>query len=609
MRTVNKEHILRGIPVCNGYAIGNVFVFHRFIPDFTMRILKDSEVEAEKARFDRAIKETEQELKYLQSEIRREMGSDLAELISLQISLLYDVDLYQGTITFIENQKRNAEYAYSEVLKKYIVPLNEAKTPFFRERLADITDVSTRVLSNILGVEMPSIYEVAQDSIIIAYDFLPSEAALLDKNRVIGVATEAGGKTSHTAIMTKAKEIPSVVGIENLIKKITEVYQDGKTDKKVVLDGSRGMLVLQPTEKRIMFYKKEQEKIQRHRNYLDSLKESESTTKDGKHIDISANIEFVGEALTALQNGAKGIGLFRTEYLYMARRRPVTEDEQFEIYSSVAEQMKPYPVIVRTFDFGGDKIIPGYAEPNPFLGWRAIRLCFDNPELFINQIKAILRASAKGNIKIMLPMISNIEELRQAKKFLEQAKNELRTKNIQFDNNIEMGIMVETPACAIMADKFAQECNFFSIGSNDLTQYTLAVDRDNKRVAKLFDSLEPSVLTMIKTTIQSAHKNGIWVGLCGEFAADPLGIILLVGMGIDELSMVSSVIPLAKKIVRSIDFTFAEETSKKVIEMASASDVKEYLEMALRKNYPELSEFLVKLESGNELNLHTIKKL
>ncbi|MEO0077350.1 MAG: phosphoenolpyruvate--protein phosphotransferase, partial [candidate division WOR-3 bacterium] len=343
---------------------------------------------------------------------------------------------------------------------------------------------------------------------------------------------------------------------------------------------------------RISFYKKEKERIQRQQTYLTSYKETESTTKDGKHVDISANIEFVAEAVSALQNGAYGIGLFRTEYLYLARRRPVTEDEQEQIYSDVAEKMKPYPVIIRTFDFGGDKIIPGYTEPNPFLGWRAIRLCYDNPELFLNQIKAILRASIKGNVKIMLPMISNIEELRQGKLFIEQAKNELRSKNIEFDNNIDVGIMVETPACVMLADKFASECNFFSIGSNDLTQYTLAVDRDNKRVAKLFDSLNPSVLKLIKLTIDAAHRHGIWVGLCGEFAADPFGIIVLIGLGIDELSMIPRLIPYAKKIIRNIEYGFAQKISEEILTMASEKEVTAFLNSQLKSAYPELLKFI-----------------
>ena len=602
MKIPKKEQILRGVPVSSGFAIGKFFIFHRFLPSYKERVIQDSEIEFEKQRFERAIKATELELNTLKNEIRREMGSDLAELISFQITLLYDQDLFKGTIGFIENQKRNAAFAYSEVLKKYIVPLAEAKTPFFRERIADITDVSSRVLSNILGVELPSIYEVTPGSIIVAYDLVPSEAALLDRNRIAGVAIEAGGKTSHTAIMTKAKEIPAVVGIENLLKKATYLVEENTTlENQVVLDGLRGLLIIEPTEKRIDFYKKEEKRTQKQKTYLFTLKESESTTKDGKHIDVSANIEFVAETVSAIENGARGVGLFRTEYLYLARRRPVTEDEQEQIYSAVAIKMKPDPVIIRTFDFGGDKIIPGYTEPNPFLGWRAIRLCFDNQELFVNQIKAILRASTKGNVKLMLPMISSLDELRQAKAFIEQAKDELGKKSILFDHNIDLGVMVETPSCALLAESFAKECNFFSIGSNDLTQYTLAVDRDNKRVAKLFDSLHPAVLKLIKTTIDAAHNNGIWVGLCGEFATDPLGIILLVGMGIDELSMVSSIIPLAKKIIRSIDFSIAQEISRQVLALTTAKDVADLINSNLETKYPILVKFLhdIQRETGS----------
>lgn len=605
MKIVKKEQILRGIPVSSGYAIGNIFIYQRFIPSYKERQLKTSEIESEKQRFQDAVKKTEEELKLLKEEIRREMGSDLAELISLQIALLFDQDLYNGTIKLIESERRNAEYAYSKILNKYIVPLNEAKTPYFRERLADIMDVSSRVLSNILGVELPSIYEVTAGSIVIAYDLLPSEAALLDRNRVAGIAIEGGGKTSHTAIMTKAKGIPAVVGIENLMKHINSLCED-KPDKdfQVILDGSRGILITNPTEKRIESYKKEQIEFKKQQNYLASFTESDSTTKDGKHIDISANIEFVSEAMSAKKTGARGVGLFRTEYLYLARRRPISEDEQCDIYATVAQIMKPDPVIIRTYDFGGDKIIPGYNEPNPYLGWRAIRLCFDNPELFLNQIRAILRASVKGNVKIMLPMISDYNELLQAKDFIEQAKGDLKARNVIFDENIEVGVMVETPSCVILAEKFAKDCNFFSIGSNDLTQYTLAVDRDNKRVAKLYHSFNPAVLSLIKMAIDAAHHNKIWIGLCGEFGADPYGIIILVGMGIDELSMMASVIPLAKKIIRSIEFSFAKELADQALRLNSAIEVEKHIKLMIRRKYPELANFLDKIESINQLNLN-----
>ncbi|MCX7784827.1 MAG: phosphoenolpyruvate--protein phosphotransferase [candidate division WOR-3 bacterium] len=589
-----KELILRGIPVSPGIAMGRVFVFKRFVPNFRERLIPHNEVRNEISRFQKAIRETEQELKVLQEEIRQEMGADLAELISLQIALLNDPELIDGTINFIVNEKRNAEFAYSEILKKYLIPLNDAKTPFFKERLADVIDVSTRVMRNLSGEALPSIYEVSPGSILVAHDLLPSEAALLDRERIAGVATEVGGKTSHTAIMTKGKEIPAVVGVEHLMKSVSSV------SSQVVLDGSRGLLILEPTEKRINFYKKELESIQRQRSYLATLKESESSTLDGKHIDVSANIEFVAETLTALENGARGIGLFRTEYLYLAKRGPVSEDEQAMIYADVADKMKPYPVIIRTFDFGGDKLIPGYFESNPFLGWRAIRLCFDNLELFLNQIRAILRAGTKGNVKLMLPMISSIEELRKAKLIIEQAKNELRNKGVQFDPNLEVGIMVETPACALLADQFAQECNFFSIGSNDLTQYTLAVDRDNDRVAKLYDHLHPAVLKLIKSTIDSAHKNGIWVGLCGEFASDPLGVIVLVGLGIDELSMVPFAIPIAKKIIRSIDFSIVKEIAQQILTLSTPKEVSDFIQENIKTKFPDLAKFLATVQSGNQ---------
>ncbi len=591
-----KELILRGIPVSPGFAIGKVFVYKRFIPSYRERIIADSEIKNELARFQNAIFATERELRFLQNEIRQEMGQDLAELISLQISLLLDQELLQETINFIVNHKRNAEFAYSEVLKKYLIPLNDAKTPFFKERLADIIDVSTRVLRNISGEELPSIYEITPGSILVAYDLLPSEAALLDPNRIAGVATEVGGKTSHTAIMTKGKEIPCVVGIEHLMKSVAS------PPSQIILDGSRGLLIIEPMEKRISFYKKEIEHIKKQRSYLASLKESESSTLDGKYIDISANIEFVAETLSALENGCRGIGLFRTEYLYLAKRGPVSEDEQTLIYSDVADKMKPYPVIIRTFDFGGDKLIPGYFESNPFLGWRAIRLCFDNMELFMNQIKAILRANTKGNVKLMLPMISSIEELRKAKLIIEQAKNDLKIKGVSFDPNLEVGIMVETPSCALLAEHFAQECNFFSIGSNDLTQYTLAVDRDNDRVQKLYDHLHPAVLKLIKQTIDAAHKNGIWVGLCGEFASDPFGVIVLVGLGIDELSMVPFAIPVAKKIIRSIDFSTVKEIAQQCLNMTSPKDVSDFLKENIKIKFPALAKFLNDYSSTNKHN-------
>lgn len=566
-----KEKILRGIPVSSGYIIGRTFIYENFFAKLSAHPIKEQEISQEITRFEAAIDETEQELKELYEQVKREMGRDLAEFISVQISLLKDQDTLQKTKDFIKENKLNAEFAYSEVQKRLAAPVAASSVAFFRERIADILDVANRVLRNLLHDELPPIHEIEKGSIIIAHNLLPSEAALLNPNQVLGVITETGGKTAHTAIIIKAKEIPAVMGVENIIKQI-------ENEKSVILDGFRGIVILDPTDKRLEFYKQEIEKFDRRKKHFFQLKEVDPITKDGKYIDLSANIEFIAESYTAQQYGARGIGLFRTEYLYLAKHRAPTEEEQYQVFAEVAAKMKPYPVIIRTFDLGGDKVIPGYIESNPFLGWRAIRFCFDDIELFKNQLRAILRASAVGNVKVMFPMVSTIEEVKRARLLLNEAQKELKAKKIPFDDEMEVGIMIEIPSAALKADALAKECNFFSIGSNDLTQYTLAVDRTNERVSRLYDHLHPAVLRLIKDTIEAAHRHNIWVGLCGEFAADPLGIIILVGLGIDELSMTPVNIPLAKQIIRSLDTTKAAAIAEHILKYNTPLEVTRYIQ-------------------------------
>jgi len=588
-----KERILRGIPVSSGFVIGKTFVYENLFPHLSARTINDSAVPQELARFESAIKETEVELKALHEQVKREMGRDLAEFISVQISLLRDSEILQNTKDYIQKNKSNVEFAYSEVQKKLAAPVAGSSVAFFRERFSDILDVTNRVLRNLLHEELPSIYEIQNHAIIVTHDLLPSEAALIDKNHVLGVVTEAGGKTAHSAIMIKAKEIPAVMGIENIKRNI----QSGET---IILDGFRGIVILDPTEKRLEFYKQEAEKLERRNKYLFQLKEAEPITQDGKYIDLSANIEFIAECFTAQQYGARGIGLFRTEYLYLAKRRAPTEEEQYQVFAEVAAKMKPNPVIIRTFDLGGDKVIPGYLEANPFLGWRAIRFCFDDKELFKNQLRAILRASAAGNVKVMFPMVSSLEELKRAKLLLNEAKKELITKNIPFDDQMEVGIMVEIPSAALKADALAKECNFFSIGSNDLTQYTLAVDRTNEKVSQLYDNMHPAVLKLIKETIDAAHRQNIWVGLCGEFAADPLGIIILIGFGINELSMTPACVPLAKEIIRTLDSTKAANIANRVLEFNTPLEVTRYLMKEINVQFPKILDYLKDDNNNNE---------
>ncbi len=584
--THKKEKLLRGIPVSGGFARGKAFLYRVYLPDVPEEAIAPQDREKEVERFRWAVAVAETDLRRLRDRVKKDMGRDFADFIEVQLALLRDEEVLNGTERFIRDRLRNAEFAYTQILKQLTSQGSPAGAAFLRERFGDVADVSARVLSVLLGDELPSIHTLEPGSVIIAHDLPPSEAALLDPQKVAGVVLEAGGKTSHTAIMAKTKEIPAVVGVSGVTHEV-------KGGEDVFVDGYRGLVIIHPSAGRLRTYENEIARYQRHRASLKSLLEKEPVTLDGKVIDLSANIEFIIEAKAARDNGARGVGLFRTEYMYLARRRPPTEDEQFQILADVARIFNPYPVIVRTFDLGGDKVIPGYTEANPFLGWRAIRLCFDAPHLFNSQLRAILRASAHGNIKVMFPMVATVEELRRAKLLLEEVKKELRREGKSFNENLEVGVMVETPSAALLAYQLARECNFLSIGSNDLTQYTLAVDRGNERVARLFDHFHPAVLQLIKKTIDAAHSQGIWVGMCGEFAADPFGIVLLLGMGIDEISVVPGMIAEAKNVIRSIDTTVAAGLATAALELSTALEVERLLRRELYRQFPKLARSLL----------------
>ncbi|MCX7731802.1 MAG: phosphoenolpyruvate--protein phosphotransferase [candidate division WOR-3 bacterium] len=583
--SIKKEKIFHGIPVSSGFARGPVFVYQPYLPVISERVLKPDDIDSEVERFRRAVRNVEAELRELHQQVGREMGKDFAEFIDVQLALLTDEEVLNETERYIREQLRNAEFAYSQTLKGLTVSGRAAQVPFFRERFADMADVSARVLSVLLGDNLPSIFGVKPGSVLVAHQLPPSDAALLDPAKVAGIVLEAGGKTSHTAIMAKAKEIPAVFGADAILKMIQE-------GDEILVDGYRGLAILNPSANRLKTYEAEIKREQRRRASLKALVEEAPVTLDGKMIDLSANVEFLIEARQAKDNGARGIGLFRTEYLFLARRRPPTEEEQFEIYRDVAELFRPFPVIIRTFDLGGDKVIPGYTEANPFLGWRAIRFCLDDIALFKNQLRAILRASAAGNVKIMFPMVATIEELRRAKLVLEEAKKELRKEGKPFDENVEVGVMVETPSAAILAQQFARESRFLSIGSNDLTQYTLAVDRGNERVARLFDHFHPAVLRLIKNTIDAAHEQGIWVGMCGEFGADPMGVVLLLGMGVDEISVVPGLLPETKQVIRSIDTGVAAEVAHQALKLSTALEVERLLEREVHHRFTKLARSL-----------------
>jgi phosphotransferase system enzyme I (PtsI) len=586
------EKSCRGIPVSPGFALGLAHVYRQYVPAAVERVIDPSQVADELKRFRLALAAAGHELHALHAQVKRDLGSDFADFIDVQLTLIGDEEVVKNTEAFIREALRNAEFAYSQTVKLMSEPVAKSADPLFKERMLDIADVSNRVMRNLLGHDSRSLLEVQSGTVVIAHDLPPSEAALLDPRKVVGLVLEAGGKTSHTAIMAKAKEIPAVAGTGPLCFAVT----DGQ---KVFVDGYRGLAILNPSANRLRAYDDEIERRRVYRRSLSALLTRDPVTADGRTIDLSANIEFVAEARAAKRYGARGVGLFRTEYMYLAKRRPPTEEEQFLVYSEVVRLFKPYPVIIRTFDLGGDKVLAGYSEANPFLGLRAIRLTLGKLDLFGDQLRAILRSSALGNVKVMFPMVTTIEELRRAKLEVERAKEALKARGEAYDPDFEVGVMIETPSAAIMADRLARECSFLSIGSNDLTQYTLAVDRGNEHVARLFDHFHPAVLRLIKQTIDAAHQQGIWAGMCGEFASDLFGMLVLLGMGVDEMSMSPGIIPEAKGILRSIDAGLAAEVATQTLKLGTALEVKNFLRREMDRRFPQLAEFLFNLK-GNK---------
>jgi phosphotransferase system enzyme I (PtsI) len=580
-----KEKILRGIAASKGIAHGRVFVYEtRHLQVFQTPIpsvyLKD-EIE----RFERAITQTKKELIEIKERINQEIGEDFGQFLDAQVMMLTDKEIVDAVKKRIVDEKKNAEWAYNQVIENYAHKLAESKDQYFKERVADIWDVGNRVLRNLLGLIHASVVDAPAGTILVAHDISPSEATLINPKNVLGIATEIGGRTSHTAITARALEIPAVLGIEGLLTKV------GHGDE-LLIDGDRGVVIVNPSSSRTHEFAAAKKKDIEMEKALSPYCELKPETRDGRYVDISANIEFYAEANQAKKYGAAGIGLFRTEFLYLTRRGNPTEDEQFRVYQALARSMKPKPVIIRTFDLGGDKIFAGYHEPNPFLGWRAIRVCLEETEFFKIQLRAILRASVSKNVKIMFPMVATYEEIRRIKLIYEEVKKELKSRKIDFDENLPLGIMVETPSAALLSSHLAGEVDFFSIGSNDLTQYTLAVDRGNERVSKLFDHFHPGVLRLIRDVIDAGHKAHIWVGLCGELASDPLAIPLLVGFGIDELSMNPYSIPKAKLTLRAISTPKCAEIAQEALSYRTAIEVKRFLRRAVHKNFPGIDSII-----------------
>jgi len=563
--------MFKGIAASPGIIVGKVFTFLEKEIVVDRGALSVDKVEEELDRLEKALEETKTQLDAIKEKTARELGNEKAEIFEAHIMILYDAVLIDDIKDQIENKLCKAEYALTQVLEKHIEMFSQIEDEYLKERATDIKDVGNRLLRNLLGQTLQSLADITEEVVVVAKDLTPSDTALMNKKYVKAFATDVGGRTSHTAIMARSLEIPAVVGLGDITEKV-------KNGDYIIVDGLEGVVYVNPDESILQDYRARQEK---HRLYIDGLKAFKALpakTKDGaRRVELSANIGNPQDCQGALANGAEGVGLYRTEFLYMDRSSLPNEEEQLDAYKIAAETMNPFPVIIRTLDIGGDKKLAYLEMPdelNPFLGWRAIRMCLDRTDILKTQLRAILRASHYGKIRIMYPMISNIEEIRKANAILKQAKDELDQEKIPYDNQLQVGIMIEIPSAAVIADLLAKEVDFFSIGTNDLIQYTIAVDRMNQKISHLYDPFHPAVLRLIKNVIDASHQAGKWTGMCGEMAGEVMAAPILLGMGLDEFSMSAMSIPHVKKIIRSMSYEEAQEMARQVLNMEDSEKIK-----------------------------------
>lgn len=579
-----KEVVLHGVAASPGIAIGKAFVLTGEQVKVDPRIIRDDEVPVEIEKLMSAIERAKQDLQTDRTNAANKVGREKARIFEAHQMLLEDEMLINEAREIIHEKHLSADSAFYEVVQKYQDHFGQKVAETFRDRAADLRDVKRRVVRHIQGVRRDFLNQVQDSAIIVARDLTPTDTITLDRHKILGFATDMGGRTSHASLVARSYEVPAVVGLRDIFKRV-------KSGDRLVLDGTAGVAIINPSASTLKKYRKRQIKQHEISKKLDTLRDLPARTLDGKDIELAANIEFSDEIDSVVAHGARGIGLFRTEYLYMKTSMLPTEDEQLEVYREMAQRMRPYPVIIRTMDVGGDKApqcinIP--PEDNPFLGWRAIRISLEMQEVFLAQLRAILRASAFGNVKILLPMISGVGELKEALDIIDRAKEQLRKKNQDYSDATEVGIMIEVPSSAVLADIFAERVDFLSIGTNDLVQYVLAVDRGNERIAHLYQNLHPAVLRLLRDVIQKAHEKGVWVGMCGEMAADPLATSLLIGMEIDELSVSPIAVPEIKRIIRAVDFPEAASILRKVMEMSTAAEIEHYIMRYLRRKFKDM---------------------
>ncbi|MBN2483781.1 MAG: phosphoenolpyruvate--protein phosphotransferase [Candidatus Omnitrophica bacterium] len=563
-----------GIAASEGISIGKAFYVQSEHIDVPKKKISFEDISREIYRLEEALIETRKEIGSLQRQIDEKLGYDHAKIFEAHMLVLEDRLLIEDIINQIKNKRINVEYAFSQSVKKYIDILQKLDDAYLKERAYDIEDVAKRVLRKMLNLDMQTLEHVKEKVIIVAHDLSPSETASLPKANILGFVTDVGGRTAHTAIIARNLGIPAVVGT----KSATEHIQSGDT---LIVDGAEGIVYINPSQKTIKEYQARIKAEGKQALKIHIPKTLKSQTKDKKRLIVSVNIELPEELPMVDEYKAEGVGLYRTEYLFLGKKDLPNEEEQYKAYSQVARKIKPHSVIIRTIDIGGDKFLSKPDLPRemtPFLGWRAIRFCLANPHIFKQQLRAILRASYGTNIKIMFPMISGVEEVREAKNILEECKKELKKEGKKFDDKISVGVMIEVPSAALTAHILAKECDFFSIGTNDLIQYSLAIDRADEKVAHLYAPAHPAVLQLIKGVIDAAHANDIWVGMCGEMAGEALFAVLLVGFGIDELSMPPRSIPRIKEIISKIRYSDAKKIADECFQYGTAKEMEAFLQ-------------------------------
>lgn len=576
------EVVVKGLGVSTGNTVGKPYILHASNLQVTERKLADDhEVEAEIERFNQALEITREQLHHVIQQAKAKYGKEYSSILESHFLILEDEEMIRGTLKLVKNNRVNAESALTTVMDKFRNNFLKSSNEYLRERATDIDDVKRRILSNLLGQH--KIFAVETPSIIVADTIQPSDIAGIERSKILGFVCESGSTLSHFAIVARSLNIPAVVGIANF----TGFINDQDT---LLVDGDHGEVIINPSPETIERFSKKTKKIQRQAAELESIAQLPCSTMDGRDIQLSANVELTEEVENALKLGAKGIGLYRTEYMLFSERELPDEEMQYREYLKIAQKIHPHKLTMRTFDVGGDKIpleiltSKGYVhEDNPMLGWRAIRIALECPEFFVPQIRAMLRLSADFHIEIMVPMIISVDEVIQAKALIEQCKNELKKEKIPYNEKIKIGIMIETPGAALAADRLAKEVDFFSIGTNDLVQYTLAADRGNPKVAPLYNCFHPSVLQLLHKTISAAHDHHIHVAMCGEMAGNPYATIFLLGLGLQEFSVLPPVLPKIKKLIRETDCKEAEELANKILHMSNLKEIEKLVSEVTKK--------------------------